>query len=111
MNINGTTKEEGDAFEFVYAADMQPGSPESFRYRGAWFDNWRTAREQIIAAKPAFMVIGGDLTRDGFYNDFEFEDMKKSIDSMNIPYHAIPGNMDVGNKVTIGKTSQTEQII
>ncbi len=86
--------------KFAYIADMQPGSPKSFRYRGAWLENWQTARKQIIAEKPAFMVIGGDITRDGFYNDFEFAEMKESLDSMNIPYHAIPGNMDVGNKVT-----------
>lgn len=90
--------ETQDAFNFVYAADLQPGSPRSFRYHAAWLDNWLTARQQIINAKPEFMVLGGDLTRDGFYHDFEFDEMKASLDSMNIPYHAIPGNMDVGNK-------------
>ncbi|MDD5598307.1 MAG: metallophosphoesterase [Victivallaceae bacterium] len=86
------------SFKFVYAADLQPGTPRSFRYRAAWRENWLTARQQIIDAQPEFMVIGGDLTRDGFYHDFEFEEMKMSLDAMNIPWHVIPGNMDVGNK-------------
>jgi 3',5'-cyclic AMP phosphodiesterase CpdA len=100
MSAHDENENENVKCKFAYVADMQPGSPKSFRYRGAWWDNWQTARQQIIDAEPEFMVIGGDITRDGFYNDFEFEEMKESLDSMNIPYHAIPGNMDVGNKVT-----------
>ncbi len=87
-------------FKFVYAADLQPGSPYSFRFRRAWLENWLAARERIIAAAPDFMVIGGDITRDGYYHDFEFEEMKVSLDSMDIPYYCIPGNMDIGNKFT-----------
>jgi hypothetical protein len=60
-------------FKSAYVADMQPGSPKSFRFRGAWWDNWRTARQQSIDVEPEFMVIGGDITRDGFYNYFEFD--------------------------------------
>lgn len=85
-------------WKFVYAADLQPGTTRSFRYNAAFRDNWLTARQQIINANPKFMVLGGDLTRDGFYHDFEFEEMKISLDTTNIPYYAIPGNMDVGNK-------------
>lgn len=91
---------KNDQFRFVYAADLQPGSPRSFRYRAAWHENWLAARRLIIDCAPEFMVIGGDITRDGFYHDFEFEEMRKSIDSMGIPWHAIPGNMDTGNKWT-----------
>jgi 3',5'-cyclic AMP phosphodiesterase CpdA len=49
---------------------------------------------------PDLMVIGGDITRDGSVHDFEFQEMKDSLDSMQIPYYAIPGNMDTGNKHT-----------
>ncbi len=87
-----------DRLRFVYAADLQPGSPCSFRYNAAWFENWLTVRQQIISARPEFLVLGGDITRDGFYHDFEFREMKSSLDSMEIPYYAIPGNMDIGNK-------------
>jgi hypothetical protein len=85
-------------WSFIYAADIQPGSPRSFRYKPALFENWLVAKKQIIAAKPEFWLIGGDITRDGLLHDEEFLEMKKEFDGMDIPYHAIPGNMDVGNK-------------
>lgn len=86
------------SFRFIYAADLQPGSPYSFRFRASFQENWQTARAQIMALKPDFLLLGGDLTRDGYYHDFEFDEMRASLDSMCIPFHAIPGNMDVGNK-------------
>ncbi|MCF6174265.1 MAG: metallophosphoesterase [Victivallaceae bacterium] len=85
---------------FVYAADMQPGSPRSFRYRPALMENWHSTKRQIIANKPQFWLNGGDITRDGLLHDGEFVEMKDEFDSMGIPYHTIPGNMDVGNKHT-----------
>lgn len=91
-------KDDTNSLRFIYAADLQPGSPYSFRYRAAFMENWQAARAQIMALQPDFMLLGGDLTRDGYYHDFEFAEMRKSLDGMGIPYHTIPGNMDVGNK-------------
>ncbi|MEN8255706.1 MAG: metallophosphoesterase, partial [Verrucomicrobiota bacterium] len=54
----------------------------------------------ILAEEPELLLIGGDLTRDGFVHRWELEDMKAELDGMNIPYHVIPGNMDAGNKHT-----------
>jgi len=89
-----------ESWRFAYVTDMQPGSPRSYRFRPALLENWKTARKQIIEAKPEFMLIGGDVTRDGTLHTWEFEEMKADFDSMGIPYYASPGNMDVGNKVT-----------
>ncbi|MBN2309935.1 MAG: metallophosphoesterase [Candidatus Hydrogenedentes bacterium] len=85
---------------FVYVADMQPGSPRSFRFNPAWAENWATARRQIRDLGPEFILIGGDVTRDGSIHDFELEAMKADFDGMGLPYHVIPGNMDTGNKHT-----------
>jgi len=87
-------------WHFVHVADMQPGSRRSFRFNPKYYENWEIARKQIIKLEPELMVIGGDVTRDGHYHDFEFEEMKTSLDTMNILYRAIPGNMDTGNKHT-----------
>ena len=87
-------------WNFVYVCDMQPGSRRSFRFNPKYYENWQTARKQIIQLRPEIVVIGGDITRDGSCHDFEFEEMKNSIDNMRIPYKAIPGNMDTGNKHT-----------
>ena len=89
-----------DKWHFIYVADMQPGSRRSFRFNPRFLENWETAQKQIMDLKPELMVIGGDITRDGHCHDFEFEEMKQSLDTMNIPYRAIPGNMDTGNKHT-----------
>ncbi len=83
---------------FVIAADMQPGSRRSFRFNPRHYENWQTARKYINELRPDLILIGGDVTRDGHFHDFEFEEMKTSLDNMNIPYRAIPGNMDTGNK-------------
>lgn len=85
---------------FAYVADMQPGSPKSYRFQPAWLENWLQARKQLIELKPDFMLVGGDITRDGAIHRWELEEMKHSLDAMGVPYHAIPGNMDVGNKHT-----------
>ncbi len=87
-------------WSFIYVADMQPGSPKSFRFNPAWAENWQTARRQIMARKPAFMLVGGDVTRDGSIHRWELEEMKADFDGMAIPHHVIPGNMDTGNKHT-----------
>lgn len=109
-----------DSWTFVYVTDMQPGSPKSYRFKPALLENWRTARKQIIDIKPEFFLIGGDITRDGTLHRWELEEMKADFDDMGIPYRAVAGNMDAGNKVTrvegprdnrkdtdIGITSQT----
>lgn len=94
---------------FIYAADMQPGSPKSFRFEPAGFENWRTARRQIMALKPEFLLIGGDVTRDGSIHLWELEEMKADFDTMDIPYYLIPGNMDTGNKHTDRRSLYTDR--
>jgi 3',5'-cyclic AMP phosphodiesterase CpdA len=87
-------------WKFVYVADMQPGSPQSYRFNPAWAENWQTARAQIRALKPEFMLVGGDVTRDGSIHRWELDAMKADFDDLGVPYHVIPGNMDTGNKHT-----------
>lgn len=83
---------------FAHVADIQVGSPRSFRFAPGWNDNWQTARKQIIDADPELLLIGGDLTRDGNLHRYELEAIKKDLDGLPFPYHVIPGNMDTGNK-------------
>ncbi len=85
---------------FVHVADIQVGSPRSFRFAPAWNDNWQTAREQIVEIDPEFLLVGGDLTRDGYIHQWELQSIKTDLDSLPFPVHVIPGNMDTGNKYT-----------
>ena len=87
-------------WQFIYIADIQVGSPRSFRFAPSWNENWQTARRQIIDIDPDFLLIGGDLTRDGNLHKFELEAIKADLDQLPFPYHVIPGNMDTGNKYT-----------
>lgn len=89
-------------WKFIHVCDMQPGSPRSFRYRPADYENQCTAYAQIELLNPDLILVGGDLTRDGYIpaHDFEFEEARANLDAIGIPYHTIPGNMDVGNKYT-----------
>lgn len=88
------------AWRFVHVTDLHLGSPRSFRYRPACNENWLTARRQILALRPDFLLAGGDLTRDGNLHLFELEAAKAELDSLPFPYHVVPGNMDTGNKHT-----------
>jgi hypothetical protein len=85
---------------FAHVADIQVGSPRSYRFRPAWNDNWRTARRQILALRPELLLVGGDLTRDGNLPEhrYELEAAKADLDNLPFPVHVIPGNMDTGNK-------------
>jgi len=84
--------------KFIHVADMQPGSPKSFRYQSHLIDNWKTAKAQIQSLAPELVLVGGDLTRDGNVHRFELEEMKAELDELGCPYYAVPGNMDTGNK-------------
>jgi predicted phosphodiesterase len=83
---------------FIHIADMQPGSPRSFRYKAAWGENWQTAMQQIRGMNPDLILVGGDVTRDGSIHDFELAQARRDFDSLGRPCHIIPGNMDTGNK-------------
>ncbi len=85
---------------FAYVADIQVGSPRSFRFAPSWNENWETAKKQIIETNPEFLLIGGDLSRDGSIHKWELESIKNDLDRLPFPYHVIAGNMDTGNKHT-----------
>ena len=89
-----------ETWTLVYAADMQPGSPRSYRFRPAFAENWKTARDQIAAPRPELLLVGGDVTRDGSIHAWELEEMREDFRGMGVPFHVIPGNMDTGNKHT-----------
>jgi 3',5'-cyclic AMP phosphodiesterase CpdA len=84
---------------FAHINDTQPGSPRSYRYKPALQENEDSAYAQLRALKPELLLVGGDLTRDGVLHEFELWEAKARLDALGIPYHAIPGNMDVGNRV------------
>jgi len=87
-------------WQFVCVADIQPGSPKSFRYNPSWIKNWQQAKEQILGISPELLFVCGDLTRDGSIHRYELEEMHAELSSLPFPVHLVPGNMDTGNKHT-----------
>lgn len=87
-------------WKFAHVTDIHIGSTRSYRYNPAWVDNWRTAAQQLRAIRPELLLVGGDLTRDGSLHDYEFDGSRAEIEAAGVPWHAIPGNMDTGNKHT-----------
>ena len=85
---------------FLHICDTQPGSPRSFRFNPRYMENWQTAYRQLQTTPADLLLVGGDLTRDGYIHDFELEKAKAELDALPYPYYAIPGNMDTGNKHT-----------
>lgn len=83
---------------FIHVSDIHVGTPRSYRYQPAWNENWQTARKQIVDLNPEFLLVGGDLTRDGSTHRFELEQIRDDLDSLPFPCHIIPGNHEVGNK-------------
>ena len=97
---------------FVYVTDIHIGSPRSYRFQPAWNENWETAKQQILEMDPDFLLIGGDLTRDGVTHPYELETVKADLSTLPFPCHIIPGNMDIGNKhaKTRGANEKTDGI-
>ncbi len=85
---------------FIHVADIQPGSPKSYRYNPSWIKNWKQARKQIAAINPDLLLVGGDVTRDGSIHRYELEEMKADFSTLPFPVHVVAGNMDTGNKHT-----------
>ena len=92
--------EEGEIMKpwtFIHVADIQPGSPKSYRYDPSLIKNWEQARKQIVELSPDLLLVGGDITRDGSIHRYELEEMKADLDALPFPVHVVPGNMDTGN--------------
>ena len=85
---------------FCHTNDIHLGTPRSYRYDPSRNENWATARRQMAAIAPEFLVIGGDVTRDGDIHEYEYQMVKDDLETLPFPAFVIPGNMDVGNKHT-----------
>lgn len=88
------------SWKFVHITDIHIGSPKSYRFAPAWNEQWETAAQQIKAIAPDLVLVGGDITRDGDTEPEQFANSIAQLNSLDIPWHLIPGNMDTGNKIT-----------
>jgi len=87
-------------WRFVHVADIHKGSPRSYRFDPSRKENWETALRQIVPLAPDLMLVGGDLTFDGYYHRYELQSVRDDLDGLPFPSYVVPGNHDVGNKWT-----------
>jgi predicted MPP superfamily phosphohydrolase len=93
--LNTTTP---DAWTFLHVNDSHMGTPRSYRFRPAINRRWAAIKRQMSQIDAAFLLHGGDLTRDGDTHEFEYQQAREDLETLPFPAFVIPGNMDVGNK-------------
>lgn len=77
-------------FRFAFISDTHIGSPN-----GASEEDLRRTVRDINAMKDiAFVVITGDITELGTNEELKLA--KQILDSLNVPWHIMPGNHDTG---------------
>ena len=86
------------SWTFLHACDSHLGTPRSYRFRPAINRRWAAINQQMAAIDAAFLLHGGDLTRDGESHEHEYKIARDDLDTLPFPTFVIPGNMDVGNK-------------
>lgn len=89
-----------DNWDFLFATDSHLGTPRSYRFRPAINQRWGAIKRQMADSDAAFLLHGGDLTRDGACHEYEYFLARDDLDTLPFPSFVIPGNMDVGNKHT-----------
>ena len=77
-------------FRFAFISDTHIGSPNG----SAEEDLRRTVRDINATPGLAFVVLTGDITELGTNEELKLA--KRILDSLNIPWHIIPGNHDTG---------------
>ncbi|HUC83408.1 MAG TPA: PQQ-binding-like beta-propeller repeat protein [Flavisolibacter sp.] len=84
------TNAQTKAFRFAFISDTHIGSPNG----PAEDDLRRTVADINSMDDIAFVVLTGDITELG--TNRELAVAKRILDSLNKPYHIIPGNHDTG---------------
>ncbi len=99
-------------FRFVQISDIHIGSPYSYHYQPSWVENFEQALKQIeaIHPKPEFILLTGDMTRDGNTHFFELKYAKEWLERLPYTIYAIPGNHDVGNRPDTTKESRLTEV-
>ncbi len=87
-------------FTFLHINDHHLGTPRSYRFRPAINRRWAAIKGQLAQVEADFLLVGGDLTRDGDTHEYEYQLAREDLDTLPFPTFVIAGNMDVGNKHT-----------
>ena len=88
--ISTVTQAQVKPFRFAFISDTHIGSPNG----SAEEDLRRTVRDINAMDDIAFVVLTGDITELGTNEELKLA--KQILDSLDVPWHIIPGNHDTG---------------
>ena len=69
---------------------LSPAAPEAEA-------NWDAVLRYIGANAPDVVIHLGDLTLDGAHSAGDLHYGRRQLDRLPVPWHAIPGNHDIGD--------------
>jgi 3',5'-cyclic AMP phosphodiesterase CpdA len=69
---------------------LSPSAPEAQA-------NWEAVLRYVAAAAPDAVLHLGDLTQDGARSADELHHGRRQLDRLSVPWHAVPGNHDIGD--------------
>lgn len=88
------------AWSFIQLSDIHIGIENKIKFQPSWVENFHTAIQQIkdLDQQPDFLIITGDMTRDGKSKPEELRNVKNIFEGLDWPVYVIPGNHDIGNR-------------
>lgn len=69
------------------------------RARPYFHMNWELLLEALAAERPDHVIISGDLALDGPHREDDLAFARVQLDRLPAPWHAVPGNHDIGNNL------------
>lgn len=67
--------------------------------------NWGAVVDHIDHTVPDLVLHVGDLTLDGMSDASELHRARRMLDRLSVPWHAVPGNHDVGDNPVAGRVN------
>lgn len=67
------------------------------RARPYFHVNWELLLEALAADRPDHVLVGGDCALDGPHREEDLAFARAQLDRLPAPWHAVPGNHDIGN--------------
>lgn len=61
--------------------------------------NWELLLEALAEDKPDHILVGGDCALDGPHREDDLAFAREQMERLPAPWHAVPGNHDVGNNL------------
>lgn len=81
---------------FVSDTHLSPDAPEAQ-------ENWAAVRRYVAAAGPDLVIHLGDLSLDGARNPADLVHARAQLETLPVPWTAVPGNHDIGDNPVPGR--------